>query len=96
MLSSLVPMGVGVSEGGYYKLFKALGENPARGVTLVLARRVTLIMYAAIGVVLVTANETVKRARAKHRAPTVVGIPLEPGLPEAVASIVPRPIADAD
>ena len=95
MLSSLVPMGVGVSEGGYYKLFKALGENPARGVTLVLARRVTLIMYAAIGVVLVTANETVKRARDKHRAPAVE-LALDPVLPEAVASIVSRPIADAE
>lgn len=66
MMSSLVPMGVGISEGGNYALFRALGENPARGVTLVLARRVTLIVYAAIGVVLVTASETVKRARERQ------------------------------
>lgn len=68
MMSSLVPMGLGVSESGNYRLFQALGENPARGVTLVLARRVTLIMYAAIGLVLMTASETVKRAKAKHGA----------------------------
>src|SRR5262245_48287124 len=37
MMSSLVPMGVGISEGGNYALFRVLGENPARGVTLVLA-----------------------------------------------------------
>ena len=66
MTSSLVPMGVGISEGGNYALFRALGENPARGVTLVLARRVTLIMYAAIGLVLVTASETVQRARERQ------------------------------
>jgi len=66
MMSSLVPMGVGISEGGNYALFRALGENPARGVTLVLARRVTLIVYAAIGLVLVTASETVKRARERQ------------------------------
>jgi len=66
MMSSLVPMGVGISEGGNYALFRALGENPARGVTLVLARRVTLIVYAAIGLVLVTASETVRRARERQ------------------------------
>jgi len=67
MSSSLVPMGVGISEGGNYALFRALGENPARGVTLVLARRVTQIVYAAIGLVLMTASETVQRARERHR-----------------------------
>src|SRR5439155_17570226 len=48
LVSSLVPMGLGISEGGNYWLFRALGENPARGVTLVIARRVTLVVYAAI------------------------------------------------
>jgi len=67
MLSTLVPMGLGISEGGNYELFRALGENPARGVTLVLARRVTQIVYAAIGLVLMTASETVQRARERHR-----------------------------
>jgi hypothetical protein len=85
MLASFVPMGLGVSEGGYYKLFQALGENPARGTTLVLARRVTLIMYAGIGIVLTTASETVKRARAKHLVPAPAKIP------EAVAVINPAP-----
>jgi hypothetical protein len=66
LTSNLVPMGVGISEGGNYWLFRALGENPARGVTLVLARRVTQIAYAAIGLVLVTASETVQRARERQ------------------------------
>ena len=63
MLSTFVPMGLGVSEGGNYWLFRALGENPARGVTLVIARRVTLVVYAWIGLVLMAASETVARAR---------------------------------
>ncbi len=68
MASALVPMGVGINEGGYNTLFRALGENPARGTVLILARRVALIMYAAIGLVLVTASETVQRARERQIA----------------------------
>jgi hypothetical protein len=82
MMSTLVPMGVGISEGGNYALFRALGENPARGVTLVLARRVTLIMYAGIGLVLVTASETVKRARERQAERASVSGPM-PVLAEA-------------
>jgi len=66
MASTLVPMGIGINEGGYYTLFRLLGENPARGTALTLARRVALIMYAGIGLVLVTASETVQRARERQ------------------------------
>jgi hypothetical protein len=68
MLSTLVPMGLGISEGGNWELFHMLGENPARAVTLVIARRVTLVVYAAIGLVLVAASETVQRARGHRTA----------------------------
>jgi uncharacterized membrane protein YbhN (UPF0104 family) len=68
MLSSLVPMGLGVAEGGYYSLFTALGYNAGFGVTLVLARRCVLIAYAAIGLFLVATTETVQRARDELRA----------------------------
>jgi uncharacterized membrane protein YbhN (UPF0104 family) len=73
MLASLVPMGLGISEGGTWELFRALGENPARGTALVIARRVTLVAYAAIGLVLVMASETVQRAR----QPSTVTAPVE-------------------
>jgi hypothetical protein len=63
MASTLVPMGIGINEGGYDAMFRALGENPARGTALVLARRVALLLYAGIGLVLVTVSETVRRAR---------------------------------
>jgi hypothetical protein len=68
LASSLVPLGLGISEGGNAALFRALGENPAAGVTTVLARRVTLVVYAAIGLFLVTVNVTVRRARDRQRA----------------------------
>ena len=71
MAASCVPMGLGISEGGTYGLFKALGENPARGTALVIARRVTLVAYAAIGLVLVITSETVRRAREGHEAVAV-------------------------
>jgi uncharacterized protein (TIRG00374 family) len=73
MLASLVPMGLGISEGGTWELFRALGENPARGTALVIARRVTLVAYAAIGLVLVMASETVQRAR----QPVTAEVPAE-------------------
>jgi uncharacterized protein (TIRG00374 family) len=68
LISSLVPMGLGVSEFGNDWLFRALGKMPDSGVTLVEARRVTLLMYAAIGFVLFAASETVQRARDRHKA----------------------------
>ena len=76
MVASLVPMGLGISEGGYDGLFRALGENPARGVTLAFARRTVTIVYAAVGLVLVTTSETVKRARVRGKAPA----PLPPAV----------------
>jgi len=66
----LVPMGLGLSEGGWFSLLRVMGEGPARiaaGMTMVYARRVTLVMYAAIGLVLVTASATVKRAKERQR-----------------------------
>jgi uncharacterized membrane protein YbhN (UPF0104 family) len=69
-------MGVGVSEGGYFGLFRTLGYNPALAVTLVIARRCITLMYATIGLLLVTFSETVKRAKARHRAEKAVAAPV--------------------
>jgi len=88
MLSTLVPMGLGISEGGNWWLFRALGENPARGVTLVVARRVTLVVYAAIGLVLVTASETVQRARDRRAAPDASGAQLPVGVVLPTARVI--------
>jgi hypothetical protein len=97
MTSTLVPMGVGISEGGNYALFRALGENPARGVTLVLARRVTQIVYAAIGLVLVTASETVQRAQERHaeRAAASAPLPAHPEVRLMTPPVTPAPVTKA-
>lgn len=91
MLSSLVPMGLGIAEGGYYSLFAALGYNKAYGVMLVLARRCVLIAYAAIGLVLVTTTETVKRARdqLRVRRESLPAIVAPGGAPVAVVAPIP-------
>ena len=86
MLASLVPMGLGISEGGNWWLFRELGENPARGTMLVLARRVTLVVYAAIGLILVALSETVQRARDRH-APLPRARVVESSSPVAAAPV---------
>jgi hypothetical protein len=85
MASTLVPMGIGINEGGYNAMFRALGENPARGTALILARRVALIAYAAIGLVLVMASETVQRARERQ-----AGRPVERPAVAAVLPVIPE------
>jgi hypothetical protein len=67
-IATVVPLGIGVSEGGNYALFSALGEHPAIGVTVALGRRVVPLIYAAIGLVLVSVSQTVKDVRRSHAA----------------------------
>jgi uncharacterized protein (TIRG00374 family) len=81
--STLVPMGVGISEGGYWGFFRTMGHSPAQGVALVLARRTVTIMYAVVGLLLVTTSETVKRVKARH-AEKIATAAAEP--PRAVAA----------
>ncbi|HEU0029373.1 MAG TPA: lysylphosphatidylglycerol synthase transmembrane domain-containing protein [Kofleriaceae bacterium] len=95
-IAVFVPMGLGISEGGWYSLLQAMGESPARvaaGVTMVLARRVTLVMYAAIGLVLVGASSTVKRARERHaeRAAASGSIPVTAPAPRVSSPLLTPP-----
>jgi len=100
MASALVPMGIGINEGGYYRLFYALGETPAAGTALVLARHVALLVYAAIGLVLVTASETVQRARERQtrRAASSGHLPVLPEVREVrivtAPPVTPAPVSD--
>jgi uncharacterized membrane protein YbhN (UPF0104 family) len=91
MLSSLVPMGLGIAEGGYYSLFVTLGYSPALGVMLVLARRCVLIAYAAIGFVLVMTTETVQRAKQELRA----GRESMRDIAPALSAVTITPVPDA-
>ncbi len=48
-LATLVPMGAGVTEGGHYALFAALGVAPAVGVAVVVTRRLRQLAVATLG-----------------------------------------------
>jgi hypothetical protein len=55
-LSAIVPMGVGISEGGNGALFSIIGAPPALGVALALARRVNQIIFAVLGFAVLAAD----------------------------------------
>ena len=59
MIASVVPMGLGISEGSNAALFAALGAPASLGVTMVLGNRITLLVYAAIGLFLLSASTVV-------------------------------------
>jgi hypothetical protein len=66
--STIVPMGLGISEGGNAALFAALGQEASLGVTLVMTRRMIQLLYAAFGLSLVATHGTIQRAKAFQAA----------------------------
>lgn len=67
-ISRLVPMGLGVSEGGNYAVFSLLGADPATGVTISLAARVIDLAYAVLGGALVLLSPSVRDLRRQARS----------------------------
>lgn len=68
-ISTIVPMGLGIAEGGNYGLFGIIGAPAALGVSLALARRVLQIFSAVIGfAVLGIYRLSTRRERASKRA----------------------------
>ncbi len=55
-VASIVPMGIGLLEGGNVALFTLIGAPPAVGLALALARRVNQIVFAAIGFLVLAAD----------------------------------------
>lgn len=55
-ISSLVPMGLGMLEGGNVALFTLIGAPAAIGLALALARRVNQIVFASIGFLVLAAD----------------------------------------
>jgi hypothetical protein len=53
LASSLVPLGLGISEAGNAALFLALHEPTSLGVAMVLGSRIATLAYAAIGLALI-------------------------------------------
>ena len=83
--ANVVPMGLGVSEGGTAALMAALGESPTLGVTIVIARRVVYLTYAALGLTILAADENLPSARAAAKA-AKAGKPLPTATPNGAGS----------
>jgi len=52
IVANVVPLGLGVTEGGTAALMAALGQPPSLGVTMAMARRAVQLLYAAFGLLL--------------------------------------------
>ncbi|HEY5947266.1 MAG TPA: lysylphosphatidylglycerol synthase transmembrane domain-containing protein [Kofleriaceae bacterium] len=55
-ISTIIPMGLGISEGGNAALFTLIGAPAALGLALALARRVNQVVFAAVGFVVLAAD----------------------------------------
>lgn len=71
-LSGLVPMGVGVSEGGNGVLFALIGASPSLGVAIAFARRVNQIVFAVIGFSVLGADRLASASEPELVAPPVL------------------------
>jgi hypothetical protein len=58
---NVVPLGIGVAEGGNFALFAALGAPASLGVALALAKRVNQIVFAALGFGVLAADRIAER-----------------------------------
>jgi len=70
-ISTIIPMGLGISEGGNVALFSIIGAPPPLGLALAMARRVNQIVFAVIGFFVLTADRVASRVQTRFtgRAP---------------------------
>lgn len=66
-ISTLIPMGLGISESGHVALFGLIGAPASLGLALALARRVNQVVFAAIGFVVLTADRLGSRLHGRVR-----------------------------
>ena len=62
-ISTIIPMGLGISEGGNVALFTMIGAPAPLGLALALARRVIQIVFAAVGFAVLAADRVTTRAQ---------------------------------
>lgn len=55
-VSTIIPMGLGILEGGNVALFTLIGAPPSLGLALSLSRRVNQIVFATIGFIVLTTD----------------------------------------
>lgn len=66
-ISTIIPMGLGISEGGNVALFALIGAPTALGVALALARRVNQVVFAILGFTILTADRVASRVHRQLR-----------------------------
>jgi len=66
-ISTIIPMGLGISEGGNVALFALIGAPTALGVALALARRVNQVVFALLGFAVLTADRVASRVHRQLR-----------------------------
>ncbi|HUS29314.1 MAG TPA: lysylphosphatidylglycerol synthase transmembrane domain-containing protein [Kofleriaceae bacterium] len=68
-ISTIIPMGLGISEGGNVALFSLIGAPASLGLALALARRVNQIAFAIIGFFVLTADRVASRVKGRVKVP---------------------------
>lgn len=63
-LSSVIPLGLGIADGGNYALYGLLGASPAAGLVFSMVNRVRTIVLAAIGLSVMAVANALTRRRA--------------------------------
>ncbi len=61
-VAAIVPMGIGVSEGGSYLIYEALGATATAGLGVALIRRVRQVIIAVLGLALMLILQALDRA----------------------------------
>jgi uncharacterized membrane protein YbhN (UPF0104 family) len=67
-ISSIVPLGLGISEGGNVALFSLIGAPAALGLALSLSRRVNQVVFATIGFIVLTTDKLGTKLHGRVRA----------------------------
>lgn len=66
-ISTIIPMGLGISEGSNAALFALIGAPIALGVALALARRVNQVVFALLGFAILTLDRVASRVHRQIR-----------------------------
>ena len=72
-VSTIVPMGLGIHEGGNVALFSLIGAPPSLGLALSLSRRVNQIVFATIGFIVLTTDRMGSRIKGRVSGGKLLG-----------------------
>jgi len=61
-ISSIIPLGLGLADGGNYALFGVLGSSPGGGLEFAMINRVRTVVLASLGLVVMAASHVFDRA----------------------------------